>query len=836
MNQINENISSIINRNLVICSPEDTISNCAHIMQKNGCSSILVMENNVPIGIWTERDSLRLDISSLAIFDHPVRDFMRFPVKSILEDISIGAAAVRFKEEKVRHLLVVNANDKPVGIITQTDVIIKHGEEYYLTLKNVNDAISSTPTIINEDTSFADALTHIEKSTESAILVAFHDGSFGIVTEKDITRRVAERHFPNVIGEVASRPLITIDESANLLEARNRLIEATVRHLGVKNANNELVGLISYSSILSSLQFEYVRHINTILEERGRALKKTQNNLHLAHKIIEASLDGIIIVNSKGLIEYVNPTFSLITGYSAEEAVGKPPRLLKSGRHDRIYYQDMWQNVQNDGYWQGEIWNRRKNGEVYPEWLTITAIKDDLGNIMQYAGIFCDISERKSQETEIRRLAYFDELTQLPNRRLFSDRLNMALARAKRHKERLAVMFVDLDHFKKINDTLGHTTGDNILIEAALRLSHCTRSEDTVARLGGDEFILLFPEIESIEEVTKVAERIIHSFSQHFDHNENKLFVTTSLGISIFPEDGEDAETLIKNADVAMYRSKDEGRSRYNLFNSSFNQEGMQELLIEAALRNAVQNNEFELYYQPQATAKDGTLIAAEALLRWKNKEFGDIGPANFIPIAEEIGLISKIGEWVLKQACAQIKEWLEKGYAPILIAINIAPEQITDQRFPQLVQDTLNQYGLDGSSLEIEITEGSFIQHPDEVSANLFALKKLGIRIAIDDFGTGYSNLSYLRKLPIDHLKIDQSFIRELFDNLSNQSLISTIINMSQNLGLKSIAEGVETQSQADFLSAGGCSILQGYLYSKPEPAALFERHFKQAKLQVAE
>jgi len=836
MNPINETISSIVNRNLLSCSPDDRISDCAHAMQMRGCSSILVVENDVPIGIWTERDALRLDISSLAIFDRPVREFMRFPVKNIREDVSIGAAAVRFKEEKVRHLLVVNDSETPVGIVTQTDVIIKHGEEYYLTLKIVKDAITVETPIVEEGMAFGQALVHIQKAPQAAVCVAFKDGSYGIVTEKDITRLVAEKKFPVTISEAASTPLITIIDTANLLKARNKLIEYGFRHLGVHNSNGEIVGLISYSSILSSLQFEYVRRINSILEERGQALKKSQNNLHLAHKIIEASLDGIIIVNSKGLMEYVNPTFTKVTGFSSEEAIGQSPSLLKSGHHDETYYQEMWAQLQKEGYWQGEIWNRRKNGEIYPEWLTITAIKDDAGNIHQHAGIFCDITDRKDQETEIRRLAYFDELTKLPNRRLFLDRLNMAVARAKRHKERLAVMFLDLDHFKKINDTLGHYTGDKILIEAAERLTQCTRDEDTVARLGGDEFILLFPEVESIDEITKMADRIVQSFSEHFEINDKNLFVTASLGISIFPNDGDDTENLIKNADAAMYRSKDDGRSTFNLFNESFTIQGMRQLMIEGALRNAIKNDEFELYFQPQAAANNGTLIAAEALLRWHNEEVGNIGPTEFIPIAEDIGMISKIGEWVLGHACKQIKDWQNKGYQAITVAINIAPEQITNRAFPKLVEKSLEKHGLSGSCLEIEITEGSFIHHPKQVSQNLFALKNLGVRIAIDDFGTGYSNLGYLRKLPIDYLKIDQSFIREMFKDPGNQSLVTTIINMSQSLGMQSIAEGVETKPQADFLHKGGCSILQGYLLSKPEPAATFERHFKPKFLNMDE
>jgi len=828
MNPINENISSIVNRTLLTCKPDDTISECAAAMQESGASSILVQDKGVPIGIWTERDSLRLDVSKLAVFDRPVRDLMNSPVKAIREDVSIGAAAVRFKEERVRHLLVVDGDEKPCGIITQTDVILKHGEEYYLTVKTVEQTITVAAPIAREKVNFSDALKIIQNAPQAAVCVLFDDNSYGIVTEKDVTRFLSQRNFPATIGEAASRPLKTIRKDANLLEARNMLVKTGFRHLGVVDANEKVIGLISFSGILSSLQFEYVRRINSILEERSQALRASQDSLHLAHKIIEASLDGIIIVNSQGKIDYVNPTFSHVTGYRSDEAIGQTPALLKSGRHDDDYYTRMWQQLQEDGYWQGEIWNRRKNGEVYPEWLTITAIRNDAGDIYQYAGIFCDISERKNQENQIRRLAYFDELTKLPNRRLFSDRINMAIARSKRHDEKLAIMFVDLDHFKKINDTLGHNTGDALLVEAAERLKHCTRDEDTVARMGGDEFILLFPDIESVDEVTKVAQRIVEAFSNPFIVDEQHLFVTASIGISVFPDDGDDTETIIKNADAAMYRSKDAGRSTFNLFNASFTDQGMRQLEIETALRGAIERDEFELYFQPQAAASDGTIVAAEALLRWHNDQIGKIGPAEFIPIAEEIGIISKIGEWVLVKACQQIREWQDKKYPPITIAVNIAPEQIKDCNFPIFVKELLEEYQLSGKYLEIEITEGSFIAEPEQVKINLFALKELGVRIAIDDFGTGYSNLGYLRNLPIDHLKIDQSFIRGMFHEEGNRQLISTMITMSENLGMHSIAEGVEEKNQADFLSEGGCSLLQGYLLSKPEPADLFERHLK--------
>ncbi|MCW9044967.1 MAG: EAL domain-containing protein, partial [Alphaproteobacteria bacterium] len=542
-----------------------------------------------------------------------------------------------------------------------------------------------------------------------------------------------------------------------------------------------------------------------------------QSNLRLAHKIIEYSLDGIILLNADGIIEYVNPTFTNVTGYSADEAIGKTPNLLKSGRHDQEYYTQMWQTLSETGYWQGEIWNRRKNGSIYPEWLTITAIRDDEGQIQQYAGIFADISDRKEKEKAIRKMAFFDDLTGLPNRRLFRDRLMVALARAKRHNEYLAIMFLDLDHFKKINDTLGHVVGDTLLVEASQRIKECLREEDTVARLGGDEFILLFPDIENIDEVIKIAERVNHSFNQPYTIDGHELYVTSSIGISISPDDGNDADTLIKNADAAMYRSKDEGRNKFNLFSPIFTAHGKRHLQVENALRQALKNDELTMVFQPKVKAWNGEITGVEALARWENKELGFISPVEFIPLAENIGLISKIGVWALRSACKIMKEWREAGHPLISVAVNISAIQAVESTFPQSVAAILSEFEIPAKYLEIEITESTFLKDFDIVRNNLEALKGLGASISMDDFGTGFSSLSYLNRIPLDYLKIDRSFVSKMFMEEESLELVATIISMAKNLGLKTIAEGVETQEQADLLNDKGCHLLQGYLYSKP-------------------
>ncbi|MGE5547028.1 MAG: EAL domain-containing protein [Solirubrobacterales bacterium] len=829
-------IERIIQREVLTCTGDTTVLEAARQMAAARCSSIVVVDGKLPVGIWTERDALAIDPGDPESFKRPISAVMSAPVKTLHASTPIGDAGLRFQMDGVRHFIVVDDAGHHLGIISQSDVILRHGVEHFLVLRNVSSALTRPMVAIPAQSSLKDAMAQMKAARADAAVVMGEMGEDpGIVTERDIVRIIAsgEAH-PPCIGELASRPLITVQEGDSLLSTRNLLEERNIRHVGVVDANGRLKGLLSFSDILSTLQYEYVQRLDEALRERDEALLRSRKDLHLARKVIEASLDGIMICTPDGLIEFVNPAFTLLTGYAPEDVLGKRPNLLKSGKHDDRFYKKMWEKLERNDVWQGEIWNRRKNGDIYPEWLTINVIRDEAGRITQYAAIFTDISERKKTEERIRNLAYFDVLTGLPNRRLFTDRLQVAIANAHRHASRLAIMFLDLDLFKRINDTLGHGVGDRVLVETSKRLANVLREGDTVARLGGDEFVILLPELEHIEDAGKLAERVIDQVKQPFMVDDHELYVTTSVGIAVYPDDGTTHETLIKNADTAMYRAKDLGRNSYQLYTPAMNARSFERLAMESALRHALLRNEFRLAFQVKVDLATGRMSGVEALVRWHHPEMGLVSPADFIPLAENMGLISQIGAWVLKAACRQCKSWHELGLPPVRIAVNVSALQFREDDVPAMVRDALAETGLAPQYLELELTESVLMQRVEEVSMVLRELRGMGVHISIDDFGTGYSSLSYLKRMPIDALKIDRSFVHDIGKDgepLASEGaeIVSTIINLAHNLKLRAIAEGVETVEQAEFLRSKGCDEIQGFLISRPvsgeDLISLFDR-----------
>jgi diguanylate cyclase (GGDEF)-like protein/PAS domain S-box-containing protein len=825
-------IDRIVKKALLTCGPATPIVEAARLMADARHSSIIVTDQGKPVGIWTEHDALAFDFNDPAAFDRPISAVMSAPIKTIAHDTTIGDAGMRFKLEGVRHFVVVDAAGEPLGIISQSDVILRHGVEHFLVLRAVRSAVARPMVRLASDTSLAEAVTRMRADHADAAVVLDEDGRLGpgIITERDVVRLVASGCPPTNVGQIASRPLVTISNDDSLLAARNLLEEKHIRHIGVVDHSGALMGLLSFSDILATLQYEYVHRLDEALRERDEALLRSRKDLHLARRIIESSLDGIMIANGQGLIEFVNPAFTQLTGYTPEEILGKAPSVLKSGRHDAAFYEAMWRSLDVNGFWQGEIWNRRKNGEVYPEWLTINVIMDEDGKVAQYAAIFTDITERKKTEERIKNLAYFDVLTGLPNRRLLTDRLQVAVANAHRHGHQLAIMFLDLDLFKRINDTLGHGVGDQVLIETGKRLAHCVREGDTVARLGGDEFTVLLPELDHVEDAAKLAERVIAQVKQPFIIDDHELYVTTSIGIAVYPEDGTTVEALIKNADTAMYRAKDLGRNSYQLYTPAMNARSFERLAMESSLRHAVGRGEFMLAYQVKVDITTGRMSGVEALVRWHHPEMGLVPPMDFIPLAENMGLISEIGEWVLRTACHQCKSWHDMGLPPVRIAVNVSALQFRETDVPAVVARALADSGLPPQYLELELTETVLMQRVEEVSQVLKQLRAMGVRISIDDFGTGYSSLNYLKRMPIDALKIDRSFVHDLGEAGDDAEIVSTIINLAHNLKLKAIAEGVETPEQAAYLRSKGCDEVQGYLISRPvsgeDLISLFDRN----------
>ena len=804
-------------------------------MTEGRCSSIVVVSDGKPVGIWTEHDALAVDPGDPKTLARPIASVMSTPIKTIPTGTSLGDAGMRFKLEGVRHFVVVDEAGEATGIISQSDVILRHGVEHFLVLRNVRSAINRPMVSVSCDLSLKEAMDRLHAARADAAVVLGDPAGPGIITERDIVRLIAAGGaIPVDVGAVASRPLISVRADDSLLAARNLLEEKGIRHIAVTGDDDELVALLSFSDILATLQYEYVHRLDEALRERDEALIRSRKDLSLARKVIEASLDGIMIVDAGSRIEFVNPAFTHMTGYEPEEIIGKNPRILNSGRHDEAFYRHMYETLGKQDYWQGEIWNRRKNGEIFPEWLTINVIRDEDGSISQYAAIFSDITERKKTEERIKNLAYFDVLTGLPNRRLLTDRLQVAIANAHRHDHQLAIMFLDLDLFKRINDSLGHGVGDQVLIETAGRISHCIREGDTVARLGGDEFTILLPEIDHLEDAAKLAERLITQVKQPFLIDDHELYVTTSIGIAVYPDDGDSVESLIKNADTAMYRAKDLGRNSFQLYTPAMNARSFERLAMEASLRHAVTRGEFRLAYQVKVDLDSGRMSGVEALVRWHHPEMGLVSPADFIPLAEDMGVISDIGEWVLREACRQCKHWHDLGLPPVRVAVNVSALQFRETKVPDVVARALRDTGLDPQFLELELTETVLMQRVDEVVEVLKELRAMGIRISIDDFGTGYSSLSYLKRMPIDALKVDRSFVNDIFDEddtvtEDGAEIVSTIINLAHNLRLKAIAEGVETAAQAAFLRSKGCDEVQGFLISRPvsgeDLISLFDR-----------
>lgn len=546
--------------------------------------------------------------------------------------------------------------------------------------------------------------------------------------------------------------------------------------------------------------------------------KVIEDQLMIAGTVFENSVEGVIISDRNGNIAYVNKAFCEITGYSEVEAVGRNPRFLKSGRHDKDFYRQMWNALVNEGKWQGELWNRRKDGAIYPELSTISVVYDENNQICNYVAVFADITLIKKSEAELTHMAYHDPLTDLPNRLKLSTQIEQEIQHVERNSGQFATIFIDIDHFKHINDSYGHLIGDEVLCEIASRLKENLRAEDTVARIGGDEFVVLLTGVSDPNAVALVVSKLMKIFDTPVAlSNGEQLRFTGSMGIALYPQDGIDSDTLLRNADVAMYRAKHDGRNNYAFYTESLTKESEVHLKLQSAMHDALENDGFQLVYQPQFNMVSGKLIGFESLIRWKHPTLGVVSPLAFIPVAEKAGLIHDIGHWVLETACKQGVKWLEQGYNFGRIAVNVAGPQLQKESFVQQVISVVTETGLPTHCLELEVTEGFMMSKPERSIKYLNALRRFGIELSMDDFGTGYSSLSYLQQLPLNKIKIDQSFINDLPHDSNGIAITDAIIAMGNALSLKVIAEGVETEEQVSFLIQRGCLQGQGYYYSKP-------------------
>ena len=550
-------------------------------------------------------------------------------------------------------------------------------------------------------------------------------------------------------------------------------------------------------------------------------LAKKNESLKLAAVAFETQ-EAILITNAEKEIIKVNQAFTRLTGYAAQEVIGKKPHMFSSGKHNKEFYKNIWLRLNNNGFWKGEIWNKKRNGDIFPINQTINAIKNEANKVTHYVSTFHDISDLKRNQEEIKKLAFFDPLTDLANRRLLNDHLKMARAHSERKQLHFALLFIDLDHFKTLNDTLGHDTGDKVLVEVGKRLLECVRSTDTVCRNGGDEFIILLEELDEANEISAqkakmVAEKILNMLRKPIQLDQKEQYISASIGISLYRGHEASVEEMVVRSDLAMYKAKNSGRNSVQFFDPVMQKSIKKQSQLVSDLHKALQNQEFVLYYQPKV-AKNNIVKGYEALIRWNHPNSGLLMPADFIEAAEQSNLIVQIGQWVIEEACAQLATWQQSSSTKELsIAINISEKQLRDDFFHEKVLQALERTNCDPRCLQMEITESLLMKNMDKTINTIHKLKNMGIKFAIDDFGTGYSSLGYLKNLPIDIIKIDYIFVRDMLESEQDNAIVKIIMTLTETFNLQAVAEGVETEQQKNYLVTLGCSELQGYLFGKP-------------------
>jgi diguanylate cyclase (GGDEF)-like protein/PAS domain S-box-containing protein len=628
-----------------------------------------------------------------------------------------------------------------------------------------------------------------------------------------------------LLSRLVTQPLSALGTNIGRFEAEGRMIMPTE----VLDRPDE-IGRLSQS--LQQMAFRIQAHdaelqaekekLEAGIEERTRDLRKANDDLRLMATVVESTSEAIVITDLEGTILVVNDAYRRQSGYPTSELIGANPRIMKSDRHDEAFFRGMNERMRVDGTWSGEIWNRRRNGEVFPAWLAINLVRGDDGSPRYYVGVSTDISQLKETEERLNRLAYYDPLTSLPNRALFRERLDRAIKHGERYGQRVALLFLDLDRFKYVNDALGHDAGDRLLVEVAERITRRIRISDTVCRLGGDEFTIILDEMDRGVDAGSVARDIIAELSKPFILKANEVFIGASVGIAIYPDDDTTVEGLVRKADAAMYQAKMAGRDTFSFVSREIESTSQARLALESDLRRGLEREEFFLVYQPIVDIRDGTILGAEALVRWRHGEGDPIPPGRFITLAEETGIIIELGDWVMRQACADAAGWRGTGAEPF-VSVNISPRQFDHNGLSGKVRAALEASGLPPRSLVVEITESAIMHNVDATMKTLGALKGLGARLAIDDFGTGYSSLSYLGRFSVDKLKIDQSFTRGIGTTASSASIINAVIAMARSLGIETVAEGVETEDQRAYLAVRGCDQGQGYLYSKPVELGAF-------------
>lgn len=810
-------LAQVVSAPCLFGTPETTVSVAAQRMRAAQQGVMVVCAEGQVLGLWSEQDALTLDFSQPSSFDLPLSAVMHSPVVLLPWQMTLSEAHAQFQLHRLHYGVVVNDAGEAYGIIAQDALLLSQGAEYCLQLKEVRSLALQVPLTVPAAMPLAEAVVLMRDHQADAVLVECEAGQWGVFTQRDVLQHLAFPGAVLTVGPLCHYPLLTVSSSANLYCTRQFMLDNSIQYAVVLNDEQACIGLFSLTDIVRGIEAEYVQQLQAVVSERDNARSQSQQNILLADRVFDAMLEGVMITNTDGIVEMINPAFSHITGWEKEDVIGLSPSFLRSGSHAKEFYRHMWASLHEHGSWQGEIINRRRDGNLYTENLTISSIRDEHGKITHFAGVFSDITQRKRSEERLHYLANHDPMTELPNRTLFMERLAADIETARRQKTKLATMFVDLDRFKFVNDTLGHAMGDRLLQVVAQRLTSSLRASDLVARLGGDEFTIVVNDISEARRVAHIAQKLVSSLAQPVELGGQNVYITCSIGISLYPDDGNDSVTLLKNADTAMYRAKTLGKNMFQFFTADMNEQMLRRLHLEGALRQALDRDEMHLFYQPKVTLEDGKVYGVEALLRWQHPEMGLVTPAEFMPVVEESSLIVVLGEWVLDTACKQARAWLEQGILPGTISVNLSQRQVRLPSVVETVKNALERYALPPEILELEISEVCAMDHSPEAMKTLLDLKRLGVRLAVDDFGVGYSNLLSLQQVPIDVIKINRSFVMDLHAERDDSSITSAMISMVRGLKLESIAVGIETNEQMEFLQQHGCFGGQGYWYSQP-------------------
>lgn len=816
--------SALITNTALQCTPQTLAVRAAQMMQAAGLGSIFVVEQGKLLGYWSSRHALHVEPGQPVQKQASVASLMSDNVPSVCEDAILPYVVTLFQESRACQLLVLDQDENIRGGISRFDFLLHPGLEPYLHTATLNTLAGSDVQLIAANMPLTEVRSRLYADPSDVLVVEYPDGQQGVITSLELLECFSDQsRAAQTAGQVACPLAVKVPLNENIWMVRNILATGKSRYVGVQDERGQLVNILTPNSMLEAVQSDYVG----TLERYERKLTEIRKNMLLVQQIIDSSLEGIVITDLASRIVAVNPAFTEITGYTEGEVLGHAAAMLAAGQlHLTSFYRDVWTEVRRYGYWRGEVWSKHKSGKDFLQLLTITALKNERGQITCYAASFSDITRQKESEEKIRKLAYYDALTGLPNRRFIETQIAAEIEQAYTQQTQLAVLFIDLDNFKRINDSLGHRVGDLFLKKVAERLQGVLRSQDTIARMGGDEFIALLTGLAAPQEAIAVGRRMLDVMRTPIQHEDHQLMVGCTIGISICPLDGMCPDILIGRADTAMYRAKSAGRNGIRMYTDAMNRDSINQLNLESALFTALENQEFELYYQPIVCSRNGVVFACEALIRWNRKGLGVISPAQFLPLAEELNLMVDITDWVIETALIQLAQWHQAGHTHLKMSLNMSSKSFFADDFLEKLHWALLESEASPQAVILEITERMLMDDQAKTISQLEAVQTMGISLALDDFGTGWSSLTHLRNYPLDILKIDRDFVLNVQESASKEaSIIAATIMLTQLLGLNVVAEGVECEMQVEALAEMGCNLIQGYYYSKPVTAADMEK-----------